>query len=351
MSVFVYFCVVIIKNSNKMISYCTYIKIPESPFKITYKDSSLFIGSCFAGNMGYKMSEYGFNVEVNPFGVLYNPLSVSSACRHMLNPKPFTGDDLFFHNGMYHSFAHHGRFSDVSANKCLSGLNTSLRQSAVHIRNISRLIVTFGTAFVYRHKSSGAVIANCHKLPESDFIRECLSADEITDEWSALLNELRHKNPLLKIIFTVSPIRHWKDGAHLNQISKSTLLLAEQMLAEQYPGQVLYFPAYELMMDELRDYRFYAEDMIHPSPQAIHYIWERFCDTCMDKQTLSYMKEVEDINKRLNHKPLTSNDEAYKQFLMQTLLKIRRLQNENPDICISKEESEVEGRLRNELFC
>jgi hypothetical protein len=331
-----------------MISYCTPINLPESPFKITYKDSALFLGSCFADNMGNKMLEYRFHVEVNPFGVLYNPLSVSSACRHILNPKPFTEDDLFFYNGMYHSFAHHGRFSDVSVDKCLSKLNESLNRAAAQIRNISCLVVTFGTAYVYRHKSGDATVANCHKLPESDFIRERLSTDDITGEWSALLNELRHANPLLKVIFTVSPVRHWKDGAHLNQISKSTLLLAEQALAERYPEQVLYFPAYELMMDELRDYRFYAEDMIHPSSQAIHYIWERFCDTCMDRETLSLIKEVEKINKRLNHKPLTNDNESYKQFLTQTLLKIRQLQNKNPYICISKDEIEVENRLRND---
>jgi hypothetical protein len=331
-----------------MISYCTYIKIPESPFKIAYGDSILFIGSCFAGNMGDKMSEYRFNVDVNPFGVLYNPLSVSSACRLLLNPKPFTEDDLFFYDGMYHSFAHHGRFSDVSAGKCLSGINESLSRAAAYLRKTSRLIVTFGTAYVYRQKSGGAVVANCHKLPESDFIRERLSVDEVTNEWSVLLNELWRGNPSLKVIFTVSPVRHWKDGAHLNQISKSTLLLAEQALAEQYPGQVLYFPAYELMMDELRDYRFYAEDMIHPSSQAIRYIWERFCDTCMDGETLSYMKEIDEINKRLNHKSLTGNKKAYKQFLMQTLLKIRQLRNKNPYICISKEENEVKDRLEND---
>jgi hypothetical protein len=264
----------------------------------------------------------------------------------MLNPKPFTEDDLFFHNGMYHSFAHHGRFSDASVYKCLSELNESLNRAAAQIRNISCLVVTFGTAYVYRHKSDGVAVANCHKLPESDFIRERLSTDDITNEWFALLNELWHENPSLKVIFTVSPVRHWKDGAHLNQISKSTLLLAEQALADRYPEQVLYFPAYELMMDELRDYRFYAEDMIHPSSQAIHYIWERFCDTCMNRETLSFMKEVEEINKRLNHRPLTNDNESYKQFLTQTLLRIRQLRNKNPYICISKEEIEVEDRLR-----
>ncbi|MDR1524279.1 MAG: GSCFA domain-containing protein [Tannerella sp.] len=328
-------------------SYCTYIKIPESPFKITYKDSILFIGSCFAGNIGDKMSEYRFNVEVNPFGVLYNPLSVSSACRSMLHPEPFVADDLFFYKGAYHSFAHHGRFSDVSAGACIAGINESLNRAAAYLRTASYLAVTFGTAYVYRLGRSGAIVANCHKLPESEFVRERLTVSDITDEWSALLKELWRVNPSLKVIFTVSPVRHWKDGAHLNQVSKSTLLLAEQALTEQYPGQVIYFPAFELMMDELRDYRFYAEDMIHPSPLAIHYIWERFSETCMDRETLSFLKEVEAINKSLNHRKLTSDDEAHKQFLRQTLFKIRQLREKNPYICISKEEKEIEERLGN----
>lgn len=328
-----------------MISYCTYVKIPESPFKITYKDRLLFLGSCFADNTGSKAAEYRFNAEVNPFGVLYNPLSVSSACRYMLNPKPFVEDDLFFYNGAYHSFAHHGRFSDASPGRCLAGINESLNRAAAYLRTGSCLAVTFGTAYVYRLGSSGAAVANCHKLPESEFIRERLTVNDITDEWSALLDEIWRINPSLKIIFTVSPVRHWKDGAHLNQVSKSTLLLAEQALTGQYPGQVMYFPAYELMMDELRDYRFYADDMIHPSPPAINYIWERFSETYMDRETLSFMKDVEAVNKSLNHRQLTSDNEAYKQFLMQTLFKIRQLREKNPYICISKEEKEIEERL------
>ncbi|MDR1380641.1 MAG: GSCFA domain-containing protein [Tannerella sp.] len=328
-------------------NYCTYVKIPEAPFGISYRDNILSVGSCFADNMGGRMSECGFNVAVNPFGVLYNPLSVASACRRMLNPVPFTEDDLFFHNGLYHSFAHHGRFSDVSAGKCLSGINGALEHAAMHLRLSSRLTVTFGTAYAYRHKSGAFAVANCHKLPETDFVRERLTVNRIADEWSALLNELWRANPLLKVIFTVSPVRHGKDGAHLNQVSKSTLLLAEQALTEQFPGRTAYFPAYELMMDELRDYRFYAEDMIHPSPPAIDYIWERFCDTYMDRETLSCMRDVAAIRKNLNHKPMTPDREACKRFLMQTLLKIRQLRDKNPYICISTDEKEVEKRLEN----
>ncbi|MDR1097211.1 MAG: GSCFA domain-containing protein [Tannerella sp.] len=330
-----------------MISYCTPVKIAESPFKIQYKDRVMFMGSCFADHIGTKMSAYRFRVHINPFGVLYNPLSVSSACRRMLNPEPFIADDLFLHEGLYHSFAHHGRFSDVSAELCLNGINESLSHAAEQLRTLSYLAVTFGTANVYRLKKNGSVVANCHKLPASGFVCDQLTVDGIIREWSDLFHELWRINPSLKIIFTVSPIRHLKDGAHPNQISKATLLLAEQALTEQYPGQVLYFPAYEIMMDELRDYRFYAEDMIHPSSQAVDYIWERFGDTCMDRETYSFMKEVDLINKNLNHKPFHPEKEYYKQFLMQTLLKIRQLRSKNPYICLSKEEEEVERQLKN----
>jgi hypothetical protein len=260
----------------------------------------------------------------------------------MLNPEPFTEDDLFLHEGLYHSLAHHGRFSDRSAELCLSGINESLRRAAEWLRTSSFLVITFGTAYVYRHKKSGMTAANCHKLPASDFVRECLTVDAIVGEWSTLSEDLRRVNPSLKIICTVSPIRHRKDGAHSNQISKATLLLAEQTLSEQ----VWYFPAYEIMMDELRDYRFYAEDMIHPSSQAVDYIWERFCDACTGPETRSFMKEVELIRKNRNHRPFNPDNEDYKRFLMQTLLKIRQLRSKNPYICLSKEEEEVEKLLK-----
>jgi hypothetical protein len=330
-----------------MINYCTQVEILESPFKIQYRDRTLFMGSCFADHIGNRMSAYRFQADVNPFGVLYNPLSVSAACKRMLNPELFIEDDLFLYEGLYHSFAHHGRFSDRCAESCLSGINKSLSEASERLRRTSYLVITFGTAYVYRLKKNGMVVANCHKLPASDFVRERLTVSDIIDEWSALLEDLWRVNPSLKIICTVSPIRHWKDGAHLNQISKATLLLAEQALTGQYSGRVVYFPAYEIMMDELRDYRFYMEDMIHPSSQAMDYIWERFGDTYMDRETRSLIKEVDRINRNLKHKPLNTENESYKQFLMQTLLKIRQLQSKNPYICLSKEEEEVEKQLKN----
>ena len=343
-----------------MIEYCTYLEIPKSIFDITYKNRLLFIGSCFADNIGEKMREHRFDVDVNPFGVLYNPFSVASACKNMMNPNLFVSDDLFYFNGMYHSFMHHGKFSDTSDVECLAKINGSLKSATETLRNISYLIITFGTAYVYRFKGSdiaaptnttgttgyvGQVVANCHKLPAAQFERELLTVDMIVDEWSTLIENIISVNPSLKFVFTVSPIRHMKDGAHINQISKATLLLAEQQLTDKYSDRASYFPAYELMMDELRDYRFYADDMLHPSNVAIDYIWERFCETYMDMETKTVIKEVESIIRALNHRPLNPSTDAHKHFLMQTLLKIQRLQDKYPYLCLSEKEKEIARKL------
>jgi GSCFA family. len=345
-----------------MIDYCTYLDIPKSVFDISYKNQLMFIGSCFADNIGEKMHEHKFKVDVNPFGVLYNPFSVASACKYLLKPDSFVEEDLFNFNGMYHSFMHHGKFSDSIVEGCLSKINESLKCAAENFRELSYLVITFGTAYVYRLKKDekgipiesgyperliGQVVANCHKLPATKFDRELLTVDMIVNEWSALIENMLQVNPSLKLIFTVSPIRHLKDGAHLNQISKSTLLLAEQQLIDKYPEQISYFPAYELMMDELRDYRFYADDMLHPSKIAISYIWERFCDTYMEKEEKEVMKELEGVNRALNHRPLNSSSDAYKHFLMQTMLKIKLIKEKYPYLCLSEEEKELASKQQN----
>ena len=192
------------------------------------------------------------------------------------------------------------------------------------------MIITLGTAWVYRLGSTGKIVSNCHKLPEKMFDRQMLSVDEITTEWKSLLLSLWEQNPELKILFTVSPIRHWKDGAHGNQLSKATLLLAVEQLQKDFPEQTAYFPAYEIMMDELRDYRFYADDMLHPSLQAVEYIWERFTETMFSRETQAILKEWKDIQKAINHKPFQPKSEAYKHFISQTLLKMERLNEKFP---------------------
>ncbi|MDR1724498.1 MAG: GSCFA domain-containing protein [Tannerella sp.] len=326
-------------------NYATKVEIPESKVKFGYKDELMLLGSCFADEIGKKMVEYRFRACVNPFGELYNPLSVAAACRRLMSPVPFAIEDLVFYNGLYHSFMHHGRFSNVSQEACLSMINDSLADSAKRFPNLEFLMITFGTAYIYRLKKNGQVVANCHKLPASDFSRNILTVNEIVEVYEDLLNEIRRVNRSMKIVFTVSPIRHLSDGAHGNLVSKSTLILAVQALVEKYPSQVFYFPAYELMMDELRDYRFYAADMLHPSPVAVEYIWDRFCETYLSASDKSILKEVLDINKALNHNSLNGNTDVYKQFLMQTMLKIKRLREKNPYICFPEEEKRITNSM------
>ena len=329
-----------------MITYCMKIEIPKSVFDITYQDRLMFTGSCFAEQTGLKMVDNGWDACVNPFGVLYNPLSVASGCYRLLKPESFLKSDLFEYNGMFHSFMHHGQFTDISVEAALNKMNDSLSVATVYFSSITCLVITFGTAYIYRLKSDGRVVANCHKLPAAYFDRELLTVNQIVDEWSALLDSILSFNASLKVIFSVSPIRHWKEGAHGNQVSKSILLLAEQALVEKYAGWTSYFPAYELMMDELRDYRFYADDLLHPSKMAIDYIWERFCETYMDSAVINDLKAFESIRRDVLHRPFHPSSSSYKQFLMQTMLKINQLKTKNPYICTSKQEKEITNRLQ-----
>lgn len=324
----------------------TRIILPKALFSFTYEEEIMLMGSCFAENIGKKMEESKFCVDVNPFGTLYNPASVAAGLRMLSRSGSCTADELFLHEGVYHSFSHHSRFSAPSQSECLERINNRLFVSAENLRKANRLVVTLGTAFVYRLRSDGRIVSNCHKLPEKMFERKRLSVQEIVEDWKELLCILWEQNPSLKLLFTVSPIRHWKDGAHENQISKATLLLAIEALQQEYPSRIAYFPAYEIMMDELRDYRFYADDMLHPSPLAIEYIWRRFTDNYLSKETQTLLKDWEDIQKAINHKPFQPDSEAYKRFILQTLLKMERISEKIHSFDISKEMEIVKSKLK-----
>ena len=209
--------------------------------------------------------------------------------------------------------------------------------SSCNLRKTSRLFVTFGTAYIYRLKETGQVVANCHKLPPKLFIRKRLSIQQIVERWEELLSDLFRMNKELKLIFSVSPVRYWQDGVHENQLSKSVLLLAIEELMALFPDEIVYFPAYELVLDELRDYRFYADDLFHLSGMAIQFIWERLVDTFMTGQTKQLMHEVSQIQKALKHKPFDKKSKSHKQFISQTLLKIEQLSPKIPYLCFANE--------------
>jgi hypothetical protein len=281
----------------------TEIELKSSELKINHDNPVLFVGSCFAENIAGKMEESGFEVCKNPFGIVYNPESTANSLRDLMQKRVFTENDLFEYQGVYHSFAHHSRFSGIGAQQVLEKINASINWASGFLRKAMVLIVTFGTANVYRLKSSQQIVSNCHKVPAAQFSEERLTIPQITGRWNELIASLLQFNPQIRIIFTVSPIRHWKDGANANQLSKAILLLAVSELVESHPD-CYYFPSYEVLLDDLRDYRFYAEDLIHPNNQAINYIWEKFGDAYFDVSTKEKIKMYEKQQRANNHRSL-----------------------------------------------
>ena len=291
----------------------TSIDIKLYSFRLDYQSNILTLGSCFSENMGLKMKNVFFKTEINPFGVLYNPISILNSIQLLLQNKKFTASDIFEYKSLWHSFAHSSSFSDVSSELCLSKMNERISFASEFIKSTDVLLITFGTAWVFTDKESGRVVSNCHKLPAAKFNRRRLTVDEITEAYSDLLTKLKALYPNLNVVFSVSPIRHWKDGAHENTISKSTLLLAVDALQNQF-GNVHYFPAYELLMDELRDYRFYASDMLHPSDVAVEYIWSKFSESVFSEETLQLMKKLEQLAADRAHRPLHPLSPEYALF-------------------------------------
>lgn len=285
----------------------------EKGFPINHIDRIMLLGSCFTDEIGSRLERRYFNPCVNPFGALYNPISIAKAIDCLINKPKFSEDDLFEHNGLWHSFMHHSRFSSRSKETALDNINASFSKAKEFFKTANVFIITFGTAFIYSLADSGEIVANCHKLPASTFVRRKISIDEITHRWSSLIKTINKINPNARIIFTVSPIRHLADGAHGNQSSKATLLLAIDKLIEQNQT-CSYFPSYEIVLDELRDYRFYAADMKHPSDVAVDYIFERFAETYFSKETISKLKDFEKLWKMKNHIPMTDNLDEIKKF-------------------------------------
>ena len=253
----------------------TIVDIKPSKWKIGYEDKILMLGSCFSDEIGEQMQQRYLNVTCNPFGTLYNPLSIAQAMQMTDMPQ------LVEHEGLYHAMSHHGSFSRANQHEAEQAIRASIKTMQQALKEATVVIVTFGTAWVY--EMNGEIVGNCHKLPECCFTRRRLSVEEIVAAWRPILDRYPDKHWL----FTVSPIRHIRDGLHENQLSKATLLMAVEQLSslEGRSGGVLYFPSYEILLDELRDYRFYADDLVHPSSLAVNYIWERFVDTFCTPQT------------------------------------------------------------------
>lgn len=302
----------------------TPIDLPENELDISYDSGQMIIGSCFAENIGKRLLSCKFRILQNPFGILYNPLSIATALQRIISGKPFTDDstEIVFHNELWHSMLHHGEFSRKEKEQLLSSINERLSEAHRFIQKLDILTLTLGTAYVYRRKSDGIIVGNCHKIPANEFTRSLVSVDEITDALIPVFETLKKINSKIKFLLTVSPIRHIRDGAHGNQISKSILLLATEELKRRFPDIVFYFPAYEIMLDELRDYRFYDEDLVHPSKMAVDYVWECFRKCYFNDKTDNLAMQIEEINKALSHRPFDATSQAYMDFISKILLKI-----------------------------
>ena len=302
----------------------------ETKNQIAYQSKILLLGSCFSENIGEKLSYFKFQSTQNPFGILFHPKAIENFITNAINEKEYLDDDLIFQNETWDSFDAHSSLSSVNKNELLNKLNASISITNRALKEASHIIITLGTSWVYRFIETDAIVANCHKIPQKKFLKELLTIEEITESLAAILVLLKSVNKDISVLFTVSPVRHLKDGFIENTQSKAHLIAAIHQVLEHQ--NVSYFPSYEIMMDELRDYRFYAEDMIHPNKTAINYIWERFTETWFLDETLSAMKEIDVIQKGILHRPFQEKTTQHQQFLENLEAKKEKIQQQFPFI-------------------
>lgn len=280
---------------------------------IDYTSKVLLIGSCFSENIGEKFDYYKFQNTVNPFGILFHPKAIATFFDRVVQARFYSEDELILHNEQYHCFDAHSSLSNSNKEELLSNLNDTLKAVKMQLQNTSHLIITLGTAWVYEYKNENNTVANCHKIPQKEFHKKLLSSEDILSSLKQIESHLIALNPGIQIVYTVSPVRHLKDGFIENQQSKAHLLTAVHQVVSN--SKTTYFPSYELQMDELRDYRFYKEDMVHPNQTAIDYIWQHFYDTWFHGSTKAVMKEVATLQKGIAHKAFNPSSEQHQEFL------------------------------------
>jgi len=310
--------------------FTTPIPIQKSKNQIDYNSKIISLGSCFAVNIGERFDYFKFKNTINPFGILFHPLALEKIISRAISKEIFTEDDIFFHNERWHSFEVHSDLSSSDKESFLKILTANLENLQADLLSCSHVIITLGTSWVYKEIKSDKIVANCHKVPQKQFKKELLSVEDIKSSLEKIIDKIFSVNKKAKIIFTISPVRHIKDGFVENQWSKANLITAIHQIINHKSEIITYFPSYEIMMDELRDYRFYAEDMIHPNQTAIDYIWKRFSETWISEEAKSTSDEIETIQKGLKHRSFNPGSEQHKKFLKQLEQKINVIQNRFP---------------------
>jgi hypothetical protein len=309
---------------------------------IHHQHRLMLLGSCFTENIGEKLRKHKFCVMENPHGILFNPVSVAEALTEYAESKQYAESDLFQYNEAWHSWHHHSRFSGLSAQETLDKINASNKAAHEYLKHTDYLMLTLGSAWTYtftekaENAQPGSVAANNHKAPADWFIKKLLTPEETITLLESALNKLQIINPELQIIFTISPVRHLREGVVENNRSKAVLIQAVHTLTER-KDNVYYFPAYELVIDDLRDYRFYAEDLVHPNYFATQYVWEKFTDACMTEETRKLMEEIAAIDSAFRHKPFNPYSNQHKKFLSSFLEKTKTMQTEFPFLDFTEE--------------
>lgn len=309
--------------------FTTKITIPPLPeaCRLSYKTPVMSMGSCFAAHLQEKFAYYRLPFFTHPFGTLFHPLAIERSLERVCKGQPFTEADFFLQDDLWLSFELHSQWANPSLPALLALLNQQMAFLQEALSQTSLIVVTLGTAWVYEHLDTGNIVANCHKQPQTLFKKQLLSLPVIKASLEHIVALVREQQPAIKVIFTVSPVRHLKDGAIENQLSKSLLHCAiHELLGTDSPKKaegLFYFPSYEILMDELRDYRFYKEDMLHPTQQAVQYVWERFSEVCFTPEAQLLMQEVAAIQRALAHRPFNPEGEKHQKFLTSLQQKIK----------------------------
>lgn len=307
----------------------TPIKLSRQNPPINYSSKVLLLGSCFAQNMGAKLEYYKFQQCTNPFGILFHPVAIEKLITRAVNHTWFTSKDVFLQNEQWHCFLAHSKLSNTSEEDLISALNSALEKLRFSLLEASHVVFTFGTAWVYKHLEKDTIVANCHKVPQKEFVKQLLSPDDVSDVLLGIETKLRTINPTCSIINTVSPVRHIKDGLIANSRSKAHLIAGVQEIVS--PEKLnYYFPSYEIMMDELRDYRYYKEDLIHPNQTAIAIIWEKFLSSWVASETFEIQKKIAVIQNGLLHIPFNENSKAHIHFKKDLETKISEIKEQLP---------------------
>ena len=310
----------------------TNIKLKKQPHnQIDYNSKLLLLGSCFSENIGEKFNYFKFQSLQNPFGILYHPKAIENLILNAINENVYDETDVFYHNERWHCFDAHSDLSSASKVELIQNLNDAIKVANQQIGKSSHVIITLGTAWAYRFIETDSIVSNCHKIPQKQFLKQIQSVKSIIESLEAIVELIKSVNPKVSILFTVSPVRHIKDGFVENTQSKSHLISAIHQVVEPRHN-TFYFPSYEIMMDELRDYRFYAEDMLHPNKIAVNYIWKRFQTVWISSEVVKIMDEVDTIQKGMNHKPFNPESEQYQEFLNNLELKKSGLNSLFPHI-------------------